>query len=235
MELAAARLVGPLGPDSDRPPGVPGAEIAPSPEVTAGLPEATTQEGRTPERRRRRSRRPGGAGSGSGRHWAAGGAVLPRPGRYPATVVRLRGRRWPRRCVLSCSLRCRATGIRVAPSPRSCTGSPAHRVADARRSAARHRRDPLSDLPEELDPHDGPEQRALTGGPVRADEPRARHAARPAAGDRRAAGRGGALRPGDRGRGRVHPRCRPVAQHRALAKLRTTLSATGQAGGEFGG
>lgn len=49
--------------------------------------------------------------------------------------------------MLSCSLRCRATGIRVAPSPRSCTGSPAHRVADARRSAARHRRDPLSDCP----------------------------------------------------------------------------------------
>ena len=42
-------------------------------------------------------------------------------------------------------------------------GIAAHKVVDAHRSVARNRSEPVSELPEELDPHDGPEQRALNG------------------------------------------------------------------------
>ena len=42
-------------------------------------------------------------------------------------------------------------------------GIAAHKVIDAHRSASRSRSDPTDELPEELDPHDGPEQRALNG------------------------------------------------------------------------
>ena len=42
-------------------------------------------------------------------------------------------------------------------------GIAAHKVVDAHRWAARSRADPTDELPEELDPRDGPEQRALNG------------------------------------------------------------------------
>lgn len=42
-------------------------------------------------------------------------------------------------------------------------GIAAHKVVDAHRSVARSRSEPVSDLPEELDPRDGPEQRAMNG------------------------------------------------------------------------
>lgn len=42
-------------------------------------------------------------------------------------------------------------------------GIAAHKVVDAHRSVARNRSEPVSELPEELDPHDGPEQRAMNG------------------------------------------------------------------------
>jgi RNA polymerase sigma-70 factor (ECF subfamily) len=41
-------------------------------------------------------------------------------------------------------------------------GIAAHKVADARRGAARNRSDPTSDLPERASDDDGPEQRAMT-------------------------------------------------------------------------
>jgi RNA polymerase sigma-70 factor, ECF subfamily len=42
-------------------------------------------------------------------------------------------------------------------------GIAAHKVVDAHRSVARSRSEPVEDLPEELDPRDGPEQRAMNG------------------------------------------------------------------------
>ncbi|GLZ44585.1 hypothetical protein Acsp06_07700 [Actinomycetospora sp. NBRC 106375] len=42
-------------------------------------------------------------------------------------------------------------------------GIAAHKVVDAHRSVARSRSEPVEELPEELDPRDGPEQRALNG------------------------------------------------------------------------
>jgi len=42
-------------------------------------------------------------------------------------------------------------------------GIAAHKVVDAHRSVARSKSEPVSDLPEELDPRDGPEQRAMNG------------------------------------------------------------------------
>ena len=42
-------------------------------------------------------------------------------------------------------------------------GIAAHKVVDAHRSVARSKSEPVSELPEELDPHDGPEQRAMNG------------------------------------------------------------------------
>lgn len=42
-------------------------------------------------------------------------------------------------------------------------GIAAHKVVDAHRSVARSKSEPLAELPEELDPRDGPEQRALNG------------------------------------------------------------------------
>jgi RNA polymerase sigma-70 factor (ECF subfamily) len=42
-------------------------------------------------------------------------------------------------------------------------GIAAHKVVDAHRSVARNRSEPVSELPEELDPYDGPEQRAMNG------------------------------------------------------------------------
>lgn len=42
-------------------------------------------------------------------------------------------------------------------------GIAAHKVVDAHRSVARNKSEPVSELPEELDPYDGPEQRAMNG------------------------------------------------------------------------
>ena len=42
-------------------------------------------------------------------------------------------------------------------------GIASHKVIDAHRAAARSRSEPTDELPEEHDPHDGPEQRALAG------------------------------------------------------------------------
>ncbi|GAA4935763.1 hypothetical protein GCM10023204_50050 [Actinomycetospora succinea] len=42
-------------------------------------------------------------------------------------------------------------------------GIAAHKVVDAHRSVARSKSEPVEELPEELDPRDGPEQRALNG------------------------------------------------------------------------
>jgi RNA polymerase sigma-70 factor, ECF subfamily len=110
-----------------------------------------------------------------------------------------------------------------------------HKVADAHRVAARNRCDPVAELPEELDPQDGPEQQAINGmmsarmgqllNALSASQ-REVVVLRVVVGlstEETAAAVGstpGAVR---------------VAQHRALAKLRATLAAPGQAGGECGG
>lgn len=103
-------------------------------------------------------------------------------------------------------------------------GIAAHKVIDAHRSAARSKADPTDELPEELDPRDGPEQRALNGAlsarmgalldtlPAKQREILVLRVVVGLSAEETADAVGstpGAVR---------------VAQHRALSKLRTTVS-----------
>ncbi|WP_243418435.1 RNA polymerase sigma factor ShbA [Actinomycetospora cinnamomea] len=110
-----------------------------------------------------------------------------------------------------------------------------HKVADAHRAAARHRCDPVAELPEGLDPHDGPEQQAINGMMsarmgqllnVLSAPQREVLVLRVVVGlsTQETADAVGST-----------PGAVRVAQHRALAKLRATLAALDQAGGELNG
>ena len=109
-------------------------------------------------------------------------------------------------------------------------GIAAHKVIDAHRSVSRSKSDPVDELPEELDPQDGPEQRALNGAlsaemgrlldtlPAKQREILVLRVVVGLSAEETAEAVGstpGAVR---------------VAQHRALAKLRGSVSAIAEVG-----
>lgn len=110
-----------------------------------------------------------------------------------------------------------------------------HKVADAHRVAARHRCEPVAELPEGLDPHDGPEQQAINGMMTARMGQLLNFLSAPqrevlvlrvvvGLSTQETADAVGST-----------PGAVRVAQHRALAKLRATLAVLDQAGGEFSG